>query len=125
MAGTAPTGFQFTSTPNAGPVHCSVLLACTPSGRTRSAERFDVRDVQIRAKSKTLAVGMRCIWNREDQGLARHKCHFRMDYGIAFAAAHHHTKGLERCTFEDFTKGIGRHGESVPNQIKTCPCKLT
>ena len=30
MAGTAPTGSQFTSTLDAGPVHCSVWLARTP-----------------------------------------------------------------------------------------------
>ena len=32
MAGTAPTDFQFTRTLDAGPVHCSVWLACWRCG---------------------------------------------------------------------------------------------
>src|SRR5262245_44357155 len=33
MAGTAPTGFEFTRTLDAGPVHCSVWLWSRPRGR--------------------------------------------------------------------------------------------
>ncbi len=36
MAGTAPTGFEFTRKPYAGPVHCSVWLSTAARGRKPS-----------------------------------------------------------------------------------------
>ena len=38
MAGTAPTGFQFTRKPDAGPVHCSVYYLPPQGNRIFSLE---------------------------------------------------------------------------------------
>ncbi len=52
MAGTAPTGFQFTKTLDAGPVHCSVWLS-----RGRTAVQSFFRSVAAGAAVAGSAAG--------------------------------------------------------------------